>query len=260
MNTDRQTEVLTVKSRYVFYGVPPPSCFLLSFFIFYFMDFGGTIFQGRLEVDASIPGLLAHLVFILGVFLLIPYVYSVLKLLWAFLKFYSPKKCKGELRWANPKLTDKTIARSFKKEDILKVTVFFEGSAANGFFDTLLVYTDGERDFQIWVPDKLTYLSPTGYDLYGIVHIDPDLDTGILQRRVNETFPLEFRVGESFHTPEAIDHLWRGEDFPVFYDYYIPERMQIKELRIRMYVDPLHSPRLQRDSLDELVIKNSDIG
>lgn len=262
-NEREQTKILTIGSPSRFLTgrlvLLPLAFFLSSFFIFYFMEFGGAIFQGKLQVDANIPGLFAHIFFVVGVLLLIPYVYSLMKLLWSFLRFYTRKKCWGELKWAVPERDEKIITTSFSKEDILKVAVLFKGSVANGFIDTLLVYTDGERDFQIWVPDKLTYLSPVRYDIYGRLHVIGDLGTGILQGRINEVFPLEFRIGKSSHEPKVLDYIWRGELAPVYEDYYIPEKMQIKELKIRMYVDPLHTPRLERDSLDELVIRNSDV-
>jgi hypothetical protein len=252
--------ILTIRSFYVFLGIPPLACFLSSFFLFYSLDFGGIIYHGSLQVDTSMLGLLAHISFLTGVVFLIPYVIFIMMLLWAFLKFFTAKKCQGELKWVDPKHEDKTISESFREKDQLKVRVLFKGFVTNGFIDTILICTDGDRDFEIWVPDKLTYLSPTTYDHFGVVHIRSHLDTGTLQGDLNHVFPLEFRVGESSHHPIGLDYfLWEGERAAVYEDYCVPSEMQIKELRIRMYVDPLFSPRLERDYLDELIVKNSDI-
>jgi hypothetical protein len=260
-NEIQKIRILTTKSVDLFLGIPPLAFFLPSFFVFYYIDYGSMIFTG-MQADISTLGSFAHFFFIVGVALLIPYVISITSLLWAFLRFYSlpsPRKCSGTLKWAEPKCEEKTITRSFSKDDVLNVKILFKGQVTNGFIDTLLIYTDGARNFQIWVPDKLTYLSPRSYDLYGTLIIDSDLDTGTLQGRLTYAFDLEFRVGESSHHPPVHDLLWRGMHGDVYEDYYVPQEMRVKELRIRMYVDPLHSPRLERRSLDKLVIRNSEV-
>jgi hypothetical protein len=172
-----------------------------------------------------------------------------MSLLWSFLRFYTPKECYGnfELIYSNAKSNDKS-----EKTDNLKVNLKFKGFLTNGFIDTLVIFTDGERDFELWVPDKSTYLSSTSYDRYGILHINPELDTGVLQGSIDNEFKLEFRIGESSHKANRIS---AGQEV-MYEDYVIPEKMKIKELRIRMYVDPLFVPRLERDYIAETIVEN----
>jgi len=125
----------------------------------------------------------------------------------------------------------------------------------NGFIDTLLICRAGTRKFVVWVPDKSTYLSSTSYDQYGILHRDPELDTGILQGHIDEVFHLEFRVGKSSHVGKPIP---LGSQ-TIFENYVVPEGTQINQLKIRMYVDPLCVPRLERRHIAELRIVNSDV-
>jgi len=250
----KKTRILRPKSYENFMGLPPFALFLLSFLISYSTQHGLIVYPS-LQLDITVLDAIANWLFIVGVCLLGPYVFVIMKLLREYLELSTPRPCFGKLHWIEKKLEEKEIQKSFTAEDVLTVAVRFDGTVTNGFIDTLLVCTDGEREFLIWVPDKGTYLSSISYDLYGILHRDPSLDTGILQGRLEEVFHLEFRVGKSSRVGAPIS---AGKE-TFFENYVLRKNFQIKQLKIRMYVDPLFVPMLERDYLDELIITNSDL-
>ncbi|MCJ7422775.1 hypothetical protein MUP01_00695 [Candidatus Bathyarchaeota archaeon] len=255
-----KTRILNPRSYENFIGLLPFALFLTSFLVSYVVENGLITYSG-FRIDANLLDLTLHWLFIFGVIFLVPYVFVIVKLLQEYLELSSPKRCDGELNWVD--FRSKEISRSFSEENMLRVRVRFRGVVANGFIDTLLIYTnpDGEREFMMWVPDKSTYMSPTSYDQYGILHVDPNLDTGLLQGPVDEIFDLEFRVGASAYNRSAANPISDGRGGIHYENYLLPQGFRIKQVKIRMYVDPVFVPRLERTLLPncELVIRNNDV-
>jgi hypothetical protein len=245
------TEPLRAGNWKAYISLLPFSLFLISFISIYLIDNFTSFFQQIFSIERL--ELIIHSIFMLGIFSLAFYIAAITLLLHKYLQLSTSSNCSLNMTFAKPKSESKEIKMNLENSGSLDVDIIVNGTVTNGFFDTEIIYDNEQRVFSIWNPDRATYLSSFSYSKYGILLIDPNYDTGVLQGKLeNQQFTLHFRIWESAKTTS---HSKMGDEI-VLDDYLLPQKGKMRQLKIRFFVDPLFYPDIERIPLDELVITN----
>lgn len=136
------------------------------------------------------------------------------------------------------------VIEDFQKlPSTISLKVHIKGNLVNGFIDSHFVCIDNKSmPYQIWIPDPVTYLSEFYHMNGNIVTIRRGLDTGILQRNIDEVIELQFKISDFGR--ETIDG----------HSYYVNKGDEIDRIEIDIWVDPFHLPNQDRTKIEKQTI------